>query len=231
MKLLAVLALVALAAATRLDDKISTRYDAEWLDRITPEKRIEDNEFRAGREYQFIYNGQLMTGIPQSSEMHSATRIQALITLVFKTRTEVIMQMRHVRFGYLNDRVSNPRRIQSFEMFEQVEVDEELKTRLRAPVRFEYKAGMISEIYWDHMDQPWSANIKRGVLNMLQVNLKKDRRTDAVDETLLRRDVDEVTRKFDFFTVMEKTLDANAKPHTPQHQCHAATRAKSTTPY
>jgi hypothetical protein len=213
MKLLAVLALVALAAATRLDDISSTRYDAEWLDRVTPQKRIEDSEFRAGREYQFIYNGQLMTGIPQSSEMHSATRIQALITLIFKSRTEVTMQMRHVRFGYLNDRVSNPRRMQSFEIFEQVEVDEELKTRLRAPVRFEYKSGMISEIYWDTMEQPWSANIKRAVLNMLQVNLKKDRRTDSIDETLLRRDTqeEEITRKFDFFTVMEKTLEGECE--------------------
>jgi hypothetical protein len=49
MKLLAVLALVAIAAATRLDDISSTRYDPVWLDRVTPDKRNEDSEFRAGR--------------------------------------------------------------------------------------------------------------------------------------------------------------------------------------
>ena len=67
----------------------------EWLNEIvrSDDRRVEETSFRAGREYRYVYNGQLATGIPQSSRQHAATRIQAVVSLVFKTETQVLCKV------------------------------------------------------------------------------------------------------------------------------------------
>lgn len=37
-------------------------------------------------------------------------------------------------------------------------------------MRFNYRHGMVSDIEFDSDDQVWSMNIKRSVVNMLQVS-------------------------------------------------------------
>lgn len=65
-------------------------------------------------------------------------------------------------------------------------------------------ALQISELVFDGEEKPWSANIKRGVLNMLQVNLKQHGRTDMNEETRLLNGVEAVqTPENDFFTCQE----------------------------
>jgi hypothetical protein len=178
----------------------------------------EDQTYRQGREYTYIYNGQLMTGIPNSSKDRSGTRVQAVVSLVFETEQRAFLQLSHIRFGSINEPVVNPRQIQPFEMFEPVEIDEQLKQKLRLSVRFEYINGMIKDIHLDSNEQPWSANIKRSVLNMLQINLNKERRTDSVVGGVLHskeRDSSversERLRDQDFFTVIEDTIEGECE--------------------
>ena len=44
---------------------------------------------------------------------------------------------------------------------------------LRLPVMFNYEQGVVSDLVLDGQEKPWSANIKKGILNLLQVNLAK----------------------------------------------------------
>lgn len=71
------------------------------------------------------------------------------------------------------------------------------------PMRFRYEKGMISELEFEERDQPWSANIKRAIVNMLQVNLQKKARTDQAEISRLLRDNEPSTPKNDFFTTQE----------------------------
>uniref|UniRef100_A0A914XHN2 Uncharacterized protein n=1 Tax=Plectus sambesii TaxID=2011161 RepID=A0A914XHN2_9BILA len=75
MRAFIVLALVAFAVATV--PRHNRIPNPEWLNDIvrSDERRIEENSFRADREYRYVYNGQLATGIPQSSRQHAATRV------------------------------------------------------------------------------------------------------------------------------------------------------------
>ena len=62
----------------------------------------------------------------------------------------------------------------------------------------------ISELTFDGEEKPWTANVKRGVINMLQVNLKQHARTDMGEEQLLLNGGQEPINKYnDFFAVQE----------------------------
>jgi hypothetical protein len=205
MKLLgALLALVLAVSASQINVPRS-----EWLEGFVPDRTIESFSFKPNREYKFFYNGQLATGIPGSSHQHSATRIQALVSLVFKTETECVLKVREVRFGKLSDEMTRPRDIMPFSMFETVAVEPELYERLMKPIKFEYKHGMISEVVFDGEEQPWSANIKRGILNTIQINLNKEQLVHEVPERL-RYDVD-VKDNIESFKTIEKTIEGECE--------------------
>jgi hypothetical protein len=193
-----------------------------WLDQVSPNRKIEDTAFRSGREYHFFYNGQLSTGIAGSSKQHSANRIQALVTVAFKSQNNVLMRLQNVRIGKINREVPNPRKIMPFDAFESVQIEQHLKQKLERIVKFSYTGGLVHNIVFESQEDPWSANIKRGVLNMLQVNLQQQRRLDTAEETRLtnnprsNRGEDD---KSNFYRVMEETLEGECETvYTIQQQ-------------
>jgi hypothetical protein len=197
----------------------------EWryLDGVMPERSIEDQYFRSGREYKFFYNGQLTTGIPGSSKQHSGTRIQALVTLAFTSQNTVVMRMEQVRMGKMNRDVPHPQKIMPFESFEDVSLDSKLKELLESPIKFTYNGGLVKDVFFDGKEHPWSANIKRGVLNLLQVNLQKQRKLDTSEDQRLLNEVrtSEDNEDSTFFRVMEETLEGECETlYTVTRQPH-----------
>lgn len=56
--------------------------------------------------------------------------------------------------------------------FEEVEYNNNsILEILEFPVHFNYSNGLVQEIFFHKADQEWSENIKRGILNMLNVNI------------------------------------------------------------
>jgi hypothetical protein len=195
-----------------------------WLDSVSgPNRKIEDTSFRSGREYHFFYNGQLSTGIAGSSKQHSANRIQSLVIVSFKSQNQVLMRLQQIRIGKMNRDVPNPRKIMPFDAFEDVQIEQHLKQKLEKTVKFSYTGGLVNDVVFDSHEDPWSANIKRGVLNLLQVNLQQQRRLDTNEDGILtnnprsnRRTEDE---KSTFYRVMEQTLEGECETlYTIQQQ-------------
>jgi hypothetical protein len=206
MKLLVVLALCAFGF-------VSSRIpNPNWLDEILPDSStVEDTVFRGpNKEFQFIYNGQLLTGIPSSSKLHAGTRIQAVVSVVFKTETTAFFKFNHFRFGKLNRHVQNQRSILPFMAFENVPINEDLRSKLEAPVKFTYDRGLLTDVVFDGIEQPWSANIKRGALNLLQVNLQKRGLIESRGEALTYTE-ETSTPNMDFFRVMERSMEGECE--------------------
>jgi len=196
-----------------------------WLDSVSPNRKIEDSAFRSGREYHFFYNGQLSTGIAGSSKQHSANRIQAVVIVAFKSQNHVLMRLQNIRVGKMNRDVPNPRKIMPFDAFEDVQIEQHLKQKLEKVVKFSYTGGLVHDVVFDKNEDAWSANIKRGVLNLLQVNLQQQRRLDTTeDQILTNRDPRTKNRedeKANFYRVMEQTLEGECETlYTIQQQPH-----------
>lgn len=154
MKLLAGIALLGLALASRLT----------WSQ--TP--RIHEEVFRPGREYRYLFNGQVTTGLALPNTQQSATRIQAIVNLQPVDDHIFLFQFNEIRFGSIQEEFE-PRHLLPFERYQLTKLDEEHKNMLKMPIRFAYRHGMVSDIEFSEEDKPWSVNIKKAVINMLQV--------------------------------------------------------------
>ncbi len=76
--------------------------------------------------------------------------------------------------GHLNGRISNPEQVQPLGMFEPKQLDGQKLGELQKPCEFTYVDGVVEKINFQQQDQPWSKNIKRAVLNLIQLNLKRN---------------------------------------------------------
>lgn len=207
MKLLGLLALAIAVVAAYVPEYEQPQ--SQWIEDLVQQRTINEHEFLPNREYNFVYNGQLVTGVPGSSRHHAGQRFQAVVRLQINQNRQSILKIKDCRFGKLNERIPEPREIMPFEMFEQLEVQEELKNLLHKPVQFQYDNGMINEIQFDGSEKPWSANIKRSILNLLQVNMKKVREVFRVPPHL--RTKVHTEGKPIFYTVMEPTLEGECE--------------------
>ncbi|GMR63099.1 hypothetical protein PMAYCL1PPCAC_33294, partial [Pristionchus mayeri] len=181
-----------------------------------PEK-IYDQVFKSGKQYNFKFDGQIASGLPLPSSSNSASRIESLLSLNFESDRHVLFKINKIRVGSAQRELVESREVQPFELFEEIELTEEQKENFLLPVRFRYENGLISEIEFDREEPTWSANMKRAILNMIQLNLSKKSRTDSEDKSLLMRDSYEKEweeKEWEekiFFSTQEKTLEGDCE--------------------
>jgi hypothetical protein len=163
MKLFIAAILVALAAA-----KLSSN---ELRDGLTDPAELPP--FKAGQEYRYRFDSQIATGIAEISHQKALTRVQAEASLYFNSDRLATLRLDNIRVGAANARmVQHADRIHPFELVERKEIESEQLNKLKLPLQFNYVDGLIEQISFDVDDDVWSKNIKRSVLNLLQVNLK-----------------------------------------------------------
>jgi very-short-patch-repair endonuclease len=186
---------------------------------------VQDKVFHAGKEYKFVYNGQILSGIPGSDRQHSGSRIQALVTVQFQSEQRVVMQLANIRIAKANREIRNPRKTLPFRVFDEVELDQTHMEKLHKPIFFTYTNGLVHDISFEQGEQPWSANIKRGVLNLLQVNLKEHHKLSTEPLSITRNEVassesnempettDEQfkSQKWRFYRTIEKTMEGECE--------------------
>jgi hypothetical protein len=187
-----------------------------WDDYSTVEKEvymerdIKDKAFRPGQQYKYMYDGQMMNGFPHSSQDHSATRIQCVVILQMESQDTMLMELKHVRMGKLNRKVINPRHLLPFRFYTPVPLDQKFKHKMELPVKFQYTDGMINNIYFESEDVPEVTNIKRGVMNLLQVNLKEKRSIETEEQRLTNIAAPQLG-KSKYYRVMESTVEGECE--------------------
>jgi hypothetical protein len=178
---------VGIALAKLRSAEVSSSEEQLPYHQLYKTRDVKDKTFQHGREYKFVYNGQILTGIPGSDRQHSGSKIQAVAQVQFQSEQRVVLQLSHIRIAKANRDVSNPRKALPFRAFEEVELDQANQEKLQKPVFFTYTNGLVHDIRFEHGEAPWSANIKRGVLNLLQVNLKEHHKIETESTVLSRQ--------------------------------------------
>jgi hypothetical protein len=162
--------------------------------------------FRAGHEYVYHYKTQISSGIG-STDQHSSQLLSSNVHIHFESERVASLRLQDVKVGVRNDLIAEPRRIQHPRTFEDREIDTELLEQLHMPLRFDHVDGLVEKIYFNEKDSAWSKNIKRAVLNLLQLNL--ERRTNSINGDFeqvnsMEDDKSSLTR---MFTLPETTLE------------------------
>ncbi|KAF8354771.1 hypothetical protein PRIPAC_96394 [Pristionchus pacificus] len=198
MRLLLVAALVAAAFAARDSLKWNHEVRSESVDGV--------ESFKTGFEYRFHLDAQVSNGLPVPGSQQSAARSKSLVTLSFpESETVAHLRVEKIRVASLQKEIAEPKKIQPFELFEEIELNEEHLDTLRLPVRFRYENGMVSEIEFDREDLPWAMNIKRVYINMLQVNLAQRNSGES------RFTNEFESKKDNVFTAPELTLEGECE--------------------
>jgi len=170
----ALIFLAALCCVGGMADRSSNSYsDNMDNQQLTP--------FKKGKTFVFQYNAQIASGLiaqDQSSltdpQQKALTRIQAQAKITFGSDRHAQLNLEQIRVGQLNEKISNPTEVKPMNIFEQKQIPEEKKRQLQLPCDFSYVDGVIERVQFEEQDEAWSKNIKRAVLNMIQLNLKRN---------------------------------------------------------
>ncbi|KAI1713929.1 lipoprotein amino terminal region domain-containing protein [Ditylenchus destructor] len=180
MKATTLVALVLLAGLCTASHK-TRRYDNDDSQQSQTQKA---KPFRAGRDYSFVYNGQIASGLDVSGpnnaptagdepQQNAVTRIKANAKIAFETDQRATLRLENIRLGQLNQQIESPQQMQPMSMFERKEVEQEKREKLQIPLQFTYNDGVVERIQFQAQDPIWSKNIKRAVLNLIQLNLNR----------------------------------------------------------
>jgi len=129
------------------------------------------HSFRSGHEYSYDYNGQVSSSM-SNGEQFSASRFRALVKLNFVSDKTVTVQLENPQMGQWNDYLDMPQELQKFDKFESVELKAEHLEKLNLPFQIRFTNGKISDLTFHSGDVTFSENIKRAIMNTLQVQLE-----------------------------------------------------------
>ncbi|KAJ1370298.1 hypothetical protein KIN20_031989 [Parelaphostrongylus tenuis] len=187
MRLLTGVALLGLALASTLIWDHKPQISEQWFD--------------TNREYRYLFDGQVTTGLDLPSAQQSATRLQAIVSLQLVDERTTLFKLMQIRFGSVMEEFE-PHQLLPFERFQLVKLSEQDKNMLSLPIQFSYMNGIVNDIGHSAEDKPWSVNIKKAVLNMLQINRSKR------DEHK-RNDYDD--NNHHYFVATERTLEGECE--------------------
>uniref|UniRef100_A0A914CNF1 Vitellogenin n=1 Tax=Acrobeloides nanus TaxID=290746 RepID=A0A914CNF1_9BILA len=127
--------------------------------------------YRAGHHYSYDFDGQIASSL-SNAEDYSTIRIRSQVNFDFLNDKIVLVKLERPELGTLNGFLDQPERIHSFQKFEQLDVKPEHISQLDLPFEMRYDNGQISDIKFHRGDSVWSENIKRSIVNLLQVQLE-----------------------------------------------------------
>uniref|UniRef100_A0A7E4UW12 Vitellogenin domain-containing protein n=1 Tax=Panagrellus redivivus TaxID=6233 RepID=A0A7E4UW12_PANRE len=139
----------------------------------------EATPFAAGYEYTFRYATQIGSGIrsqpnAETFESQQATyQIAADAVIHFQTERIATLRLKDVIVTSQNGAVIDPRRVASVNIGEEQTLETQILEQLEYVVKFDYVNGLIEKVYFNGKDATWSKNVKRAILNMVQLNLAR----------------------------------------------------------
>jgi len=169
--------------------------------------------FKASQTYVYRFDTQVASSLIASGPaetQQAATRLRAEALLSFKSERHFNLQIRGIRFGELNSELPKSQRVQPFEHFERRDIPVEVKQQLELPLSVSYVDGVVERINFHEDDSVWSKNIKRAVLNMLQLNLKRnDVQGLKMQSSIVMSEQEE--KEMQVFSVPEITLEGECE--------------------
>ncbi|KAI6215600.1 hypothetical protein M3Y94_00403900 [Aphelenchoides besseyi] len=169
--------------------------------------------FKGDHSFVYRFDTQVASSLIGTSsdaiQQAAATRLRADVHISFTNDRHAKLQLQHVRLGELNGEMPKSQRVQPFEHFESRDIPQELKQMLEMPLSISYVDGVVERINFHEDDAAWSKNIKRAVLNMIQLNLKRNDVQGLKMQSSMPQEEQE--KETPVFTIPEITLEGECE--------------------
>jgi hypothetical protein len=148
----------------------------------------EPRRLTVGDTYKYRYDAQILTGSPTATWQYTGFRLRCNIYLKVNEHNRIVMKMDDIEMRQFLDEklVDMPRFFLSWDTFKQFntgEIEEEMVVQLKKEITFSWVVGRVFDLQVAKDDPYWSLNIKKGVLNVINVNLMTFRHVDGLDGT------------------------------------------------
>lgn len=134
-------------------------------------------KFTPGSEYKFDYDAQILTGVPISSWHYTGYRLKAQVRLSIQDMSNIVLRLEQIRFMRMTNteiNVDEPNVFLPEDMFQGLsenQLAQMINAELVRPLRFSWNNGVVGRVQVDVKDQFWSINMKKGLLNMINMDL------------------------------------------------------------
>lgn len=143
--------------------------------------KIWSEAFSCGRIFRYRYNLQASNGYSHLiSSQKACSRLEADVAITFLENNKATLQMERVDAGQWNgnadinfnqESMSQILPIRVFKSTLQSETKYlQFIEHLNLPLEFSYVDGRVENIRFSKQDKPWSKNVKKAVLNLIQLN-------------------------------------------------------------
>jgi hypothetical protein len=168
--------------------------------------------FRAGKEFVYELSSDVLTGIPHLSRQYSGMRIKCSVTNQISSGNRVTMKLDDIKLYTVADNLPEmfnpldqvPDNAWNQESGEQLH---QLADQLSKPCRFRYDQGVVSKIECDSEEPEWSINIKKGIVNLFQLNLGQQNELDdlqpEIRDLILKNKISGFNEQNKVYRVME----------------------------
>lgn len=132
--------------------------------------------FQPGKEFVYHYVAQAATGIPNSGSQAAVIKGSATVRVQVKPAGKIIVALSDVAIKKVVGAIpaGAASALLPDSACEAITIPEleAIKDAVMRPMRCEYRNGMIISVEASASDPVWSVNVKKGIIAMLQMNLK-----------------------------------------------------------
>ncbi|XP_071800092.1 vitellogenin-2-like [Asterias amurensis] len=170
-----------------------------------------DGYFSEGREYVYQYKGQVLSGLPGVSKEVAGIKIVADTRIQMKENGKCLLRLEGVKLHKVLTKTENPAKQQVEEKLQRLDFiyESPLVVQLVKPIEFTYVSGKVSNIIPSMEDPVWSTNIKKGIVELMLVNIRGT--NDLNEPTAQSTDGTSITRQKKYYRVMENGVAGNCE--------------------
>ncbi|ELU04729.1 hypothetical protein CAPTEDRAFT_198189 [Capitella teleta] len=137
--------------------------------------------YEAGWQYTYEYESQVLTGVPTATDQFSGFKVKGEVVLQFSEQSghlKTVLKMDKVVIFKVHSNLggkvlpSESLPEQLLEVITNTPEGEILVKQLTKQCSFAFKNGDIEDLKVDENEPHWSINFKKGIVNLLKVNLK-----------------------------------------------------------